>query len=207
MNAQIGAQSLDAWKSYLRWRAIHDAAKWLSRDPFSPGQFQILRLELLGRKELTPRWKRCVSLTDERAGRMRGAGPYVEKTLGEDRQKHAQKWCTALEKALGQISSRPGLDDAEDQEQAVVKLHGITQQDRLSGANGGTTRTCKSCVTIRMPIPARAAIFEASPQSGQDRQARGQDRLGHEPAHGERLLRSAAERHQLSRRHSAAAVL
>ena len=39
MNAQIDTQSLDAWKSYLRWRALHDAAPWLS-DPFVQENFK-----------------------------------------------------------------------------------------------------------------------------------------------------------------------
>jgi putative endopeptidase len=30
MNAQIATQSMDAWKSYLRWRALRGAAPWMS---------------------------------------------------------------------------------------------------------------------------------------------------------------------------------
>ena len=58
MNAQIETQSLEAWKSYLRWRALHDAAPWLS-DPFVQENFNFFSGELLGQKEIAPRWKRC----------------------------------------------------------------------------------------------------------------------------------------------------
>ena len=53
MNAQIDTQSLDAWKSYLRWRALHDAARWLS-DPFVQENFKFYGTKLQGQQEMTP---------------------------------------------------------------------------------------------------------------------------------------------------------
>ena len=51
------------------------------------------------------------------------------------------------------------------------------------------------------------SIFERRRNLGKAGQAGGRDRVGHDAADGERLLQSAAERHQLPGRHSAAAVL
>ncbi len=50
MNAQIAAQSLEAWKSYLRWRALHDAARWLS-EPFVQENFKFYGTTLQGQQE------------------------------------------------------------------------------------------------------------------------------------------------------------
>ena len=77
MNAQITTQSLEAWKSYLRWRAMHDAARWLP-DPFVQENFKFYDTELLGQEEMAPRWKRCTQATDEAPGGSRGPG------LGEE---------------------------------------------------------------------------------------------------------------------------
>ncbi len=47
MNAQIASQSLEAWKSYLRWRALHDAARWLS-EPFVQENFKFYGTDSAG---------------------------------------------------------------------------------------------------------------------------------------------------------------
>ncbi|HEY3991084.1 MAG TPA: M13 family metallopeptidase N-terminal domain-containing protein, partial [Acidobacteriaceae bacterium] len=67
LNKTIDGQSLDAWKSYLRWHAIHDAAPWLS-DAFVQENYNFYNATLQGAKELQPRWKRCTKLTDQALG-------------------------------------------------------------------------------------------------------------------------------------------
>ena len=67
MNAQIASQSLDVWKSYLRWRALHDAAPWMSQ-AFVEENFNFFSSDLLGQKEIAPRWKRCTRATDDALG-------------------------------------------------------------------------------------------------------------------------------------------
>ena len=88
LNKQIDAQSLDAWKSYLRWHAIHDAAPWLS-DAFVQENFNFYRRDAAAaQKELQPRWKRCTELTDQRAGRSSGTGLGEEELSARSQGEH-----------------------------------------------------------------------------------------------------------------------
>nr|MDQ2667046.1 M13 family metallopeptidase [Gemmatimonadota bacterium] len=61
---------VDDWKTVLRWRAVHDAARSLST-PFVQENFKFAQV-FSGATELLPRWKRCVSNTDSKLGELLG---------------------------------------------------------------------------------------------------------------------------------------
>ncbi|WP_303652567.1 M13 family metallopeptidase [Paludisphaera mucosa] len=68
---------LDRWKTWLRWRLIHDAAQYLSK-PFVDEDFAFFGKTLSGTPELRPRWKRGVGLVSGSLGEAVGK-LYVEK--------------------------------------------------------------------------------------------------------------------------------
>jgi len=67
LNGVINNTSLDDLKTYLRWHLIRDAAPLLP-DAFVNENFDFYGKTLRGAKEIRPRWKRCVRLTDTALG-------------------------------------------------------------------------------------------------------------------------------------------
>jgi putative endopeptidase len=120
MNTQIATQSLETWKSYLRWRALHDAAPWMS-DAFVQENFNFYSRELLGQEEMAPRWKRCTRATDVALGEAVGQD-WVKEYFSPEKKENMIKLVTALEAALGQdISQLPWMSE-ETKKKALEKL-------------------------------------------------------------------------------------
>jgi len=117
---EIQDQPLDAWKSYLRWHAIHGAANYLSSN-FVDENFHFYGQELVGQKEITPRWKRCTALTDRLLGEAVGQD-WVKQNFPPQDKQSMQKLVAALDKALGEdIQQLPWMSDATKKE-AEIKL-------------------------------------------------------------------------------------
>jgi endothelin-converting enzyme/putative endopeptidase len=122
----LGQKSLEDWKTYLRWHAVHDAAPLLPA-AFVNENFDFYGKTLTGAKELRPRWKRCVDLTDEQLGEALGQR-YVEKTFGAEGKARMAKMVEALETALREdIKTLPWMTDTTKQ-QALVKLTAIANK-------------------------------------------------------------------------------
>ena len=120
LNKAIDAESLEAWKSYLRWHAIHDAAPWLS-DNFVQENYNFYNATLQGAKELQPRWKRCTRLTDLNLGEAVGQD-WVKKNFPPAAKENMTKLVAALDKALGEdIQQLPWMGD-ETKKAAEAKL-------------------------------------------------------------------------------------
>ncbi len=118
LNKAIDGQSLDAWKSYLRWHAIHDAAPWLS-DAFVEENYNFYNATLEGAKELQPRWKRCTKLTDEALGEAVGQD-WVKKNFPPAAKENMTKLVAALDKALAEdIQQLPWM--GEDTKKAALE--------------------------------------------------------------------------------------
>ncbi len=117
---QVQDQDLGAWKSYLRWHAIHDAAPYLSSN-FVDENFHFYNEELSGQKQITPRWKRCTRLTDRNLGEAVGQD-WVKKNFPPQDKASMQKLVAALDKALGEdIQALPWMSEATKKE-AELKL-------------------------------------------------------------------------------------
>jgi endothelin-converting enzyme/putative endopeptidase len=98
MNAQLGAQDLNAWKTYFRWHILRGSAPLLSND-FVEAHFDFYGKTLQGRKQLTERWKRCVAATDDSLGEALGK-VYVEETYGKEGAARMAEMVKNLELAL-----------------------------------------------------------------------------------------------------------
>jgi putative endopeptidase len=120
LNKAIDAGSLDAWKSYLRWHAIHDAAPWLG-DNFVQENYNFYNATLQGAKELQPRWKRCTKLTDQALGEAVGQD-WVKKNFPPAAKENMDKLVAALDKALAEdIQQLPWMGE-ETKKAAEAKL-------------------------------------------------------------------------------------
>ena len=69
--------SIDDWKHYFRWNLIRRAAAYLG-DAFVNENFNFYGAFLSGKKELQPRWKRCLNATSGALGEALGQ-IYVKK--------------------------------------------------------------------------------------------------------------------------------
>ncbi|HEX2644870.1 MAG TPA: M13 family metallopeptidase [Thermoanaerobaculia bacterium] len=98
MNEVLETRSLDDLKTYLRWQTVHRAAPLLPT-AFVNEDWSFYQKTLAGAKELRPRWRRCVELTDRQLGEALGQR-YVEATFGPEGKARMAKMVQALEAAL-----------------------------------------------------------------------------------------------------------
>jgi endothelin-converting enzyme/putative endopeptidase len=116
----LKAEKPENWRSYLRWHAIHSAAPMLS-SKFVNENFAFYGTVLTGTKELQPRWKRCVTATDQSMRELLGQ-PYVEATFGAEGKKRTQEMVEALLAAMkADLSAITWMDD-ETKTRAQEKL-------------------------------------------------------------------------------------
>jgi predicted metalloendopeptidase len=126
VSPSIDSVSLADWKTYLRWHVLRSAAPLLSQ-PFVDENFSFQGKYLNGAKEIQPRWKRCVQLTDGSLGEALGQ-PYVNETFGPDGKQRMLRMVNALEEALGEDIQ--GLDwmTPATKKQAEEKLKAISNK-------------------------------------------------------------------------------
>lgn len=118
--------SLEDWKTYMRWQLVHGAAPLLS-SAFVNAHFDFYGRTLTGAKELKPRWKRCVSHTDDQLGEALGQ-KYVEQTFGAEGKERTLKMALEIERALGQDIQQLTWMTPDTKKKALEKLHQITEK-------------------------------------------------------------------------------
>jgi putative endopeptidase len=120
LNSLLQSESLDSWKSYLRWQALHGQAYDLSK-PIYDENFAFFRKTLQGQKEPEARWKSCSSATDNALGEAVGQD-WVKENFPPPAKDSMDKLVAALEKSLGDdIRTLPWMSDATRKE-AEAKL-------------------------------------------------------------------------------------
>lgn len=90
---------LAAWRTYLKWHLINTAAPYLSA-PLVEQNFAFYSQYLGGAKEMKPRWKRCVEMTDLYLGEALGQR-YVERYFPAEAKARMQEMVTNLLSAMG----------------------------------------------------------------------------------------------------------
>ena len=100
MNSDLKGESIDHWKTYLRFHVADEAAPYLS-SKFVEENFDFYRKYLRGAKEMQPRWKRCVQYTDRNLGEALGQA-YVRKVFSPELKQSTSKWCSASKTAMEQ---------------------------------------------------------------------------------------------------------
>lgn len=100
VEAELTGEPLEAWKSYLRWHAVHGAAPLLSK-PFEEANFDFFSRTLNGQPEQQPRWKRCTQLTDRALGEAVGQD-WVKENFPPQAKDNMERLVTALKTSLDQ---------------------------------------------------------------------------------------------------------
>ncbi len=118
--------SLDDLKTYLKWHVIHANAALLS-PPFVDANFAFYGKALTGAKELRPRWKRCVSLSDSQLGFALGQ-KYVQETFGPGGKERTLKMIREIEKAMNADLQSLTWMTPETKKQALIKLAAVTNK-------------------------------------------------------------------------------
>ena len=107
----IQSESLDSWKSYLRWHTLHEQASNLSK-AFFDENFAFFEKILAGAKEPPARWKKCSSATDNALGEAVGQD-WVKQNFPPAAKDSMDKLVAALDKSLGDdIETLPWMGDA-----------------------------------------------------------------------------------------------
>ncbi len=132
--------SLDDWKTYLRWHVAHFAAPMLS-SAFVNEDFDFFGKTLTGTKENKPRWKRVIGVIN--LGVNGGPYPtggvgealgqiYDEKTFPPEAKKRALELFGNIHDALKERISKTGVDESRDQGAGSEKTRGLRREGWLS---------------------------------------------------------------------------
>jgi endothelin-converting enzyme/putative endopeptidase len=118
--------SLEDIKTYLCWHVTHAMAGYLS-SKFVQEDFNYFRKTLRGVPQQKPRWKRCVSLTDEQLGESLGQ-EFVKRTFSPELKHATQKMTKQIEQAMqGEIKQLDWMSDVT-KKKALEKLHAIVNK-------------------------------------------------------------------------------
>ena len=126
LNSTLANTSLDDLKNYFIWHYVSNYAPELS-SPFVNENFDFYQRYLTGAKELQPRWKRCVQLTDRELGEALGQ-KYVEMAFGNDAKQKTLELVNTIEKEMAiDIESLTWMSETTKRE-ALAKLRRVTNK-------------------------------------------------------------------------------
>jgi endothelin-converting enzyme/putative endopeptidase len=126
LNEELTKVSLADLKDYLAWHYVDASARLLPK-AFVDENFDFYGRTLTGAKEMRPRWKRCIQVTDDELGEALGR-KFVEKTFGEEGKQRALEMVGQIERQMASdIDSLPWMS-ANTKKEAMVKLHAVANK-------------------------------------------------------------------------------
>lgn len=126
LNKQILSNSINDWKTYLKWHLLSLAGNVLSND-FVNEDFNFNNKILGGQKEIQARWKRMVNLTDGYIGDALGQ-IYVAKYFPPEAKKKADEMVNNLIAVYNDRLENLDWMSAETKKKAIEKLNAITRK-------------------------------------------------------------------------------
>jgi putative endopeptidase len=123
LNRLLAAESVDHWKTYLRFHTANASSPYLS-SKFVEENFEFYRKYLRGAKEMQPRWKRCVQYVDNDLGEALGQ-VYVAKVFSPGLKQSTLDMVKGIEDDMGQRIRALDWMSPETKQQALTKLAGI----------------------------------------------------------------------------------
>ena len=126
VNQLLESESLDDWKTYLRWHFAHAWAPYLAMN-FQKEDFDFYSQTLRGIHEMRPRWKRCVSWVDRDLGEALGQ-VFVAKTFGPDVKARTLEMTRQIEAAMQDDLKELPWMSPETKQRALEKLHSIVNK-------------------------------------------------------------------------------
>ena len=123
LNVLLSSESIDAWKSYLRFHVADTSSPYLS-SKFVEENFNFYRKYLRGAQEMQPRWKRCVEYVNYDLGEALGQ-VYVAKVFSPELKQSTLDMVRRIEDAMGARIRALDWMSPETKQQALTKLAGI----------------------------------------------------------------------------------
>ncbi len=113
LDALVAGTPAETWRAYLRWHLLDGmaAARALPR-AFVEARFHFRSQAFTGAKELEPRWRHCVNLTDEALGEALGQA-FVRLHFGGDAKDRTRRLVVEIEEVMGKdLAGLPWMDEA-----------------------------------------------------------------------------------------------
>ena len=123
VNRQLKEEPLESWKTYLRFHIVDASSPYLSA-AYVNENFDFYLKYLRGAKEQQPRWKRCVTYTDDQLGEALGQ-VYVTKVFSPELKQSTLEMVRRIEDEMAIRIQQLDWMSPETKEQALKKLHGI----------------------------------------------------------------------------------
>jgi putative endopeptidase len=123
LDSLLRSASLESWKAYLRWNLLANTAPGLS-SPFVKESFRFNSTVLRGVKEMRPRWKRCLALTDNAVGEILGQA-YVRKNFTPQAKARALEMVRNIRAELRSRLGRLTWMSEQTKTKAYAKLDSI----------------------------------------------------------------------------------
>ncbi len=125
-NSLVSTRSMGDLQDYITWHYVSASARVLPK-AFVDENFDFYGKVLTGVTELKPRWKRCVSATDDELGEALGK-KYVEKTFGEQGKQRTLKMVHDIEHEMATDLESVSWMSPETKKQAMIKLHAVANK-------------------------------------------------------------------------------
>ena len=126
LNRQIESNSLDDFKTYLRWHVASANAPYLSSG-FVKENFDFYSHTLRGVEQMPARWKRCVRLVDHQLGEALGQ-EFVKRTFSTETKQKTLELTRQIEQAMEDDIKQLTWMGPETKKQALEKLHGVVNK-------------------------------------------------------------------------------
>jgi putative endopeptidase len=126
LNAVITKYSLDDLKTYMTWHLAHSNIQVLPI-AFQQENFDFYSKTLRGAKEMRPRWKQCVDLTDGQLPDALGKA-FVDQTLGKEGMERTHQMVGEIEKSMEKDIQSLDWMSPKTKEEAMVKLHAVANK-------------------------------------------------------------------------------
>jgi putative endopeptidase len=127
LNNLLANNSLDAWKTYLRWALVRHLPKTALPEALDRESFDFYGKVLEGQPEQKPRWKRCVSATDDALGEALGQ-VYVEQRFSPKDKARTLELTRDVEASLGRDIEQLAWMSATTKARAEQKLHAVADK-------------------------------------------------------------------------------
>ncbi len=119
-------ESMSDLRDYLTWHYVSASATLLPK-AFVDENFDFYGRTLSGTLEQKPRWKRCVSATDNELGEALGR-KFVEKTFGEQGKERTLQMVGEIEKQMANDITSLNWMSPQTKKEALVKLHAVANK-------------------------------------------------------------------------------
>jgi putative endopeptidase len=126
MDSVLTTQKMETVRDYLVWHYLSASARLLPK-AFVEENFDFFGRTMTGAQQMKPRWKRCVSATDDELGEALGRR-FVEKTFGEQGKKRTLEMVHEIEQQMALDIQGLTWMSAPTKREALVKLQAVTNK-------------------------------------------------------------------------------